>query len=132
MLQHHNTISAFRLFYCLQLPYTQADRVCERRRSSAFALLLGVSTAGFVSGTVLARLLPVSSTFQVAAIAGTATAIYLRLFLEESNTSVAQDDDQSTKLLCSTSSPDEESHPRLTLSKKTPSFSEMVSLLTSR
>jgi hypothetical protein len=106
--------------------------VCERRRSSAFALLLGVSTAGFVSGTVLARLLPVSSTFQVAAIAGTATAIYLRLFLEESNTSVAQDDDQSTKLLCSTSSPDEESHPRLTLSKKTPSFSEMVSLLTSR
>jgi hypothetical protein len=95
-------------------------------------LLLGVSTAGFVSGTVLARLLPVSSTFQVAAIAATATAIYLRLFLEESNTFVARDDEEITKPLCSTSSPDEEAYPRLTLSKKTLSFSEMVSLLTSR
>lgn len=106
--------------------------MCERRRSSAFAVLLGVSMAGFVSGTVLARLLPVSSTFQVAAVAAMATAAYVRLFLEESNACVAQDDEGSTKPLCSTSSSDVESYPRLTLLRKTPSFSEMISLLTRR
>ncbi|KAJ3689768.1 hypothetical protein LUZ61_018932 [Rhynchospora tenuis] len=120
---------------CLSLAYV-ADRVCERRRASAFAMLLGVSTAGFVSGTLLARLLPVSSTFQVAAVAAMATATYVRLFLEESNPCVAQDDEESTKPLCSTSSSssslsDGESSPTLTILRKRPSLSEMINLLTS-
>ncbi|KAJ4777822.1 Major facilitator superfamily protein [Rhynchospora pubera] len=118
---------------CLSLAYV-ADRVCERRRASAFAMLLGVSTAGFVCGTLLARLLPVSSTFQVATVAAMATATYVRLFLEESNPCLARDDEEINKPLCSTSSSsssDGESLPRLTVLRKRPSLSEMINLLTS-
>lgn len=49
---------------CLSLAYV-ADRVPESRRAAAFGVFSGVCTAGFVVGTVAARFLPVSSTFQV-------------------------------------------------------------------
>uniref|UniRef100_A0A452YSN0 Major facilitator superfamily (MFS) profile domain-containing protein n=1 Tax=Aegilops tauschii subsp. strangulata TaxID=200361 RepID=A0A452YSN0_AEGTS len=43
----------------------QADKVPEGRRAAAFGVFSGVCTAGFVGGTIAARFLSVSSTFQV-------------------------------------------------------------------
>lgn len=43
----------------------QADKVPEAGRGAAFGVFSGVCTAGFVAGTIAARFLSVSSTFQV-------------------------------------------------------------------
>jgi hypothetical protein len=43
----------------------KADKVPEAQRAVAFGVFSGVCTAGFVAGTIAARFLSVSSTFQV-------------------------------------------------------------------
>ncbi|XP_006648918.1 hippocampus abundant transcript 1 protein-like [Oryza brachyantha] len=129
--------------HCLLLAYV-ADQVGARRRAVAFGLLSGVSAAGFVSGTLTARFLPTSSTFQVAAAVAAATAIYLRAFvpdsgansfvdeacdpfLQDSSCSAATPSSSSS----SSSSSDEELSPRLPPRKGgLPSLSDMVALLT--
>ena len=49
---------------CLSLAYV-ADKVPQAQRAAAFGVFSGVCTAGFVVGTIAARFLSVSSTFQV-------------------------------------------------------------------
>ncbi|CAL4919794.1 unnamed protein product [Urochloa decumbens] len=117
-----------------------ADHVRPRRRAAAFALLSGVSAAGFVSGTLTARFLAASSTFQVAAAVATATALYLRVFLPDSGGVSCTDGDQacdpllqasSSSTSSSASSSDEELSPRLPPHKAgLPSLSDMFTFLT--
>ncbi|KAJ3680472.1 hypothetical protein LUZ60_016750 [Juncus effusus] len=114
---------------CLSLAYV-ADKVGERRRASAFGVFSGISAAGFVFGTLAARFLSTSSTFQVAAAVSALAAIYLRLFLPESNVGIVSSDEESS--LCAPLCSDgESSSPRLTVFRKIPSFSDMIDLLTS-
>ncbi|OEL26904.1 hypothetical protein BAE44_0012071 [Dichanthelium oligosanthes] len=125
--------------HCLCLAYV-ADHVGPRRRAAAFGLLSGVSAAGFVSGTLTARFLSTSSTFQVAAAVAIAAALYLRAFLPDSG-GVSCSDEACDPLLqassctssasSSASSSDEELSPRLPPQKGgLPSISDMVALLT--
>ncbi|XP_073041356.1 uncharacterized protein [Primulina eburnea] len=60
-----------------------ADNVSEGKRVSAFGLLSGVISAGTVSGTLAARLLPPTRIFQVAAVVSVVAAVYMRVFLQE-------------------------------------------------
>ncbi|KAJ0868792.1 putative major facilitator superfamily, MFS transporter superfamily [Helianthus annuus] len=71
--------------FSLSLAYL-ADNVAEQRRSSAFGILSGVISCSFVSGNLLSRFLPsTASVFQVSAACALASAIYMRVFLPESN-----------------------------------------------
>ncbi|BAS80201.1 Os02g0667500, partial [Oryza sativa Japonica Group] len=122
--------------------WTQADQVGARRRAAAFGLLSGVSAAGFVSGTLTARFLQTSTTFQVAAAVAAATAIYLRAVVPDSGGANSFVDEACDPFLqgsscsaatSSSSSSDEEISPRLPPHKGgVPSLSDMVSLLTGR
>jgi hypothetical protein len=122
--------------------WTQADHVSTRRRAAAFGLLSGVSAAGFLSGTITARFLPTSSTFQVAAAVAAAGAIYLRAFVPDSGAAVSFADETCDPLLqessscsetSSSTSSDGDLSPRLPPYKGVlPSPSDMVALLTSR
>ncbi|KAK8963139.1 hypothetical protein KSP40_PGU001181 [Platanthera guangdongensis] len=69
---------------CLTLAYV-ADKTCEERRISAFGVLSGISAAGFVSAILIARFLPTSATFQVSAAVAVIAAIYMRIFLAETD-----------------------------------------------
>ncbi|XP_062081542.1 uncharacterized protein LOC133787613 [Humulus lupulus] len=68
---------------CLALAYV-ADNVSEHKRTTAFGILSGVTSAAYVCGTLAARLLSTASTFQVAAAATMSAAVYMRIFLKES------------------------------------------------
>lgn len=126
----------------LSLAYV-ADRVPETRRAAAFGVFSGVCSAGFVGGTVAARFLPVSSTFQVSAVAAVATAVYMKAFLQEtdggassSSSSSGSDEEAACRRpLClpssSSSSEEEASPPRLPPLRKAPSLSEIAAALTS-
>eukprot|EP00267_Zea_mays_P033976 XP_008668533.2 tetracycline transporter protein isoform X1 [Zea mays] len=129
------------------LPPAQADRVPETRRAAAFGVFSGVCSAGFVGGTVAARFLPVSSTFQVSAVAAVATAVYMKAFLQEtdggasvssssSSSSGSGSDEEAAcrRPLClpsSSSSEEAASLPRLPPLRKAPSLSEIAAALTS-
>nr|XP_011458698.1 PREDICTED: uncharacterized protein LOC101306408 isoform X3 [Fragaria vesca subsp. vesca] len=67
---------------CLALAYI-ADNISEKERVSTFGILAGCTSASFVCGTLVARILPTSSTFQVAALASMMAAVYMRIFLKE-------------------------------------------------
>lgn len=126
----------------LSLAYV-ADRVPETRRAAAFGVFSGVCSAGFVGGTVAARFLPVSSTFQVSAVAAVATAVYMKVFLQEtdagasvsSSSSSGSDEEAACRRpLClpsSSSSEEAASLPRLPPLRKAPSLSEIAAALTS-
>uniref|UniRef100_A0A0D9VJ97 Major facilitator superfamily (MFS) profile domain-containing protein n=1 Tax=Leersia perrieri TaxID=77586 RepID=A0A0D9VJ97_9ORYZ len=125
--------------HCLLLAYV-ADQVGARRRAAVFGLLSGVSAAGFVSGTLTARFLPTSSTFQVAAAVAAATAIYLRAFVPDSGAKSFVDEACEPFLQgsscsgagSSSSSSDEDLSPRLPPHKGgVPSLTDMAALLTS-
>lgn len=62
----------------------QADNIAERERASAFGILAGVRSAAWVCGTLAARFLSTSSTFQLAALVSMIATVYMRIFLEES------------------------------------------------
>ncbi|XP_037411160.1 tetracycline resistance protein, class A-like [Triticum dicoccoides] len=116
---------------CLSLAYV-ADKVPEGRRAAAFGVFSGVCTAGFVGGTIAARFLSVSSTFQVATLASVAAAVYLRAFVQETDRGASLlRDEEASRLLFPPSSSPEEASPRLPPLRKVPSLSEMATLLTS-
>ncbi|GJM91365.1 hypothetical protein PR202_ga07728 [Eleusine coracana subsp. coracana] len=105
---------------CLSIAYV-ADRVPETRRAAAFGVFSGVCTAGFVGGTIAARFLSVSSTFQVCtrepclnANKAVAAAVYMRAFLQETDGGASRcDEDEASRPLCLPSSSSEEVSPRL-------------------
>ncbi|KAI3783620.1 hypothetical protein L1987_42704 [Smallanthus sonchifolius] len=67
-----------------------ADNVSEQRRTSAFAILSGISSCSFVSGNLLTRFLPsIASVFQISAATAMASVVYMRIFLPESNMTAA-------------------------------------------
>ncbi|XP_008791950.2 hippocampus abundant transcript-like protein 1 isoform X2 [Phoenix dactylifera] len=115
---------------CLSLAYV-ADKVGERRRATAFGVFSGVSAAGFVSGTLSSRFLSTSSTFQVSAIVAVIAAVYMRLFLVETDRGVAGGggEEEASQPLCSTPSSDGESSPRLPALPKLPSLEDMIGLV---
>ncbi|GJM86396.1 hypothetical protein PR202_ga02250 [Eleusine coracana subsp. coracana] len=117
--------------------WTQADHVGPRGRAAAFGLFSGVSAAGFVSGTLTARFLPTSATFQVATAVAVAAALYLRIFLPDSSGTSCGDEacdpllQDSSSCSSSASSSDEEISPRLPPRKGgLPSPRDMAALLT--
>ncbi|XP_058002313.1 uncharacterized protein LOC110669375 isoform X2 [Hevea brasiliensis] len=67
---------------CLALAYV-ADNVSESRRASAFGILSGISLASFVCGTLAARFISTSLSFQVAACISILAAVYMRIFLKD-------------------------------------------------
>ncbi|KAK3158684.1 hypothetical protein QOZ80_2AG0140270 [Eleusine coracana subsp. coracana] len=122
--------------HCLCLAYV-ADHVGPRGRAAAFGLFSGVSAAGFVSGTLTARFLPTSATFQVATAVAVAAALYLRIFLPDSSGTSCGDEacdpllQDSSSCSSSASSSDEEISPRLPPRKGgLPSPRDMAALLT--
>ncbi|XP_020248030.1 uncharacterized protein LOC109825583 [Asparagus officinalis] len=109
-----------------------ADKVAEGQRASAFGILAGISAAGFVSGTLTARFLPTSYTFQVSAAVAVLAVVYMRLFLVESNCEVALVDEFSQPLHPTpTSDVDSANSPNLLPIKKFPSLRDMIWLLRS-
>ncbi|KAH7690095.1 Major facilitator protein [Dioscorea alata] len=116
---------------CLSLAYT-ADTVSERSRASAFGVLSGVSMAGFVSGTITSRFLTSSSTFQLSTIVAIVGALYMRVFLAETNrrgTSI----NGSSQPLCAScpSNANASSPPKLSPLRNAPSLNDMIYLLKS-
>ncbi|KAI9109202.1 hypothetical protein K1719_019825 [Acacia pycnantha] len=69
---------------CLALAYV-ADNVSEGHRASAFGILTGIGSAAFVCGTLSARFLSTGHTFQVSTLVAVIGAVYLRVFLPDSN-----------------------------------------------
>ncbi|KAM3695711.1 hypothetical protein ACB098_07G154000 [Castanea mollissima] len=69
--------------HCLALAYV-ADKIPDVNRASAFGILGGIASAAFVCGTLAARFLSTTSTFQVAAFMSILAAVYMRIFLKES------------------------------------------------
>ncbi|KAL0383900.1 UNVERIFIED_CONTAM: Hippocampus abundant transcript 1 protein [Sesamum radiatum] len=67
---------------CLALSYL-ADNVSEGKRVSAFGLLSGVTSAATVCGTLVARLLPTTRIFQLAAVVAVVAAVYMKIFLKD-------------------------------------------------
>ncbi|XP_020212074.1 hippocampus abundant transcript-like protein 1 [Cajanus cajan] len=70
-------------FQCLALAYV-ADKVPDGKRTSAFGILAGVGSASFVGGTLVARFLSTSLTFQVASALSMIGLVYMRIFLKDS------------------------------------------------
>ncbi|KAK9987660.1 hypothetical protein SO802_027899 [Lithocarpus litseifolius] len=68
---------------CLALAYV-ADKIPDVNRASAFGILGGVASAAFVCGTLAARFLSTTSTFQVSAFMSILAVVYMRIFLKES------------------------------------------------
>ncbi|XP_074577884.1 uncharacterized protein LOC141834445 [Curcuma longa] len=106
-----------------------ADRVCEGKRASAFGVLSGISLAGFVSGTLVARFLPTSYTFQVSASVAGFAALYMKIFLAETDGGASLADEESTLPLCS--GEDESSLPKLPALRNIPASSDMITFLRS-
>eukprot|EP00257_Ricinus_communis_P026084 XP_025013498.1 uncharacterized protein LOC8283639 [Ricinus communis] len=63
--------------------FFQADNVSEGRRASAFGILSGIFIAAFVCGTLVARFLTTTLTFQVATFISMLAAVYMRVFLKD-------------------------------------------------
>uniref|UniRef100_A0A0E0L0T1 Major facilitator superfamily (MFS) profile domain-containing protein n=1 Tax=Oryza punctata TaxID=4537 RepID=A0A0E0L0T1_ORYPU len=127
---------------CLSLAYV-ADKVPPSRRAAAFGVFSGVCLAGFVAGTVAARLLTVQSTFQVAAVAAVAAAVYMRAFVKETDggasllraaAAAGDEENSSSHPLCvpsrSSSSNEDVAPPTLPPLRKALSLSDMADLLT--
>ncbi|EXB81500.1 Hippocampus abundant transcript 1 protein [Morus notabilis] len=114
--------------HCLALAYV-ADNVPEARRASAFGILSGISSCGFVCGTLTARFLSTASTFQVAASLAVVSLVYMRVFLPDS----VIDDNLSVPIM-STEKPNakelvKDSSKKENLFKSMPSADDMVALL---
>ncbi|XP_042435617.1 hippocampus abundant transcript-like protein 1 [Zingiber officinale] len=112
---------------CLTLAYV-ADRVCVGKRASAFGVLSGISLAGFVSGTLVARFLPTSYTFQVSASVAGFAALYMKIFLAETDGGASLADEESTLPLCSGEG---EPPPKLPALRNIPASSDMIAFLRS-
>ncbi|BBG94783.1 Major facilitator superfamily protein [Prunus dulcis] len=115
--------------HCLALAYV-ADNVAEERRASTFGVLSGIGSSAFVCGTLFTRFLSTSSTFQVATSVAVVSAMYLRIFLPDSNI-----DNKLSAPLLSDEKPkiagsDESSRAQILQPAKTlPSLHDLISLL---
>nr|DAD41725.1 TPA_asm: hypothetical protein HUJ06_016048 [Nelumbo nucifera] len=94
---------------CLSLAYV-ADSVPDSQRVSAFGILAGIVSAAFVCGTLTARFLSTSSTFQVSASVAVLAAVYMMAFLKESicedlNDPKQQVSEKSPFIICSNGDP---------------------------
>ncbi|KAK9944228.1 hypothetical protein M0R45_009806 [Rubus argutus] len=120
---------------CLALAYV-ADNISERERISAFGILSGFVSAAFVCGTLVARFLPTSLTFQVSTVVSMLAAIYMRIFLKES-LPLDHGDSTLSQPILKGSEPvegikDDAYSPKTKLAfKKIPSPWDMISLLRS-
>ncbi|BFG17574.1 hypothetical protein CerSpe_038480 [Prunus speciosa] len=115
--------------HCLALAYV-ADNVAEERRASTFGVLSGIGSSAFVCGTLVTRFLSTSSTFQVATSVAVVAAMYLRIFLPDSNIdkklSAPLLSDEKPKIADS----DESSRAQILQPAKTlPSLHDLISLL---
>ncbi|XP_030507528.1 uncharacterized protein LOC115722445 isoform X2 [Cannabis sativa] len=114
--------------HCLAFAYL-ADNVPEGRRASAFGILSGISSCGFVCGTLSTRFLSTSSTFQVAALVSIAAVVYMRVFLPDT----IIDDNLSVPILSKVklgvSESDQGSSKKGRFLKSLPSPNGMVALL---
>lgn len=111
---------------CLSLAYV-ADKVAEGRRATAFGILTGISAAGFLSGTITARFLPTSYTFQVSASVAVLAAVYMKLFLVESHNV----NECTQPLIPQSDSEADLTSPQLLPIKKVSSLGDMICLLRS-
>ncbi|PON93971.1 Major facilitator [Trema orientale] len=108
----------------------QADNVPEGRRASAFGILSGISSCGFVCGTLSTRFLSTASTFQVAALFAVAAVVYMRVFLPDS----IIDDNLTVPIMSkaklnAADDSDRGSNKKEQLFKSMPSPGDMVALL---
>ncbi|PIA35503.1 hypothetical protein AQUCO_03500101v1 [Aquilegia coerulea] len=112
---------------CLSLAYL-ADNISETRRASAFGMLAGIGSAAFVCGTLTARLISTSSTFQVSTFVSVFAIVYMRTFLVDSRCQI----DETSPLLANTKEvEDGDSCRKIGVGKKIPSVKDMVQLLSS-
>ncbi|KAF5186264.1 Major facilitator superfamily protein, partial [Thalictrum thalictroides] len=112
---------------CLSLAYV-ADNIAETQRASAFGMLAGVGSAAFVCGTLTARFISTSSTFQVSTFVTVFAIVYMRTFLVDSSCQI----DESSPLLAKTKEIEGgESCQKIGVGKKIPSVKDMVQLLSS-
>ncbi|KAF9621729.1 hypothetical protein IFM89_027583 [Coptis chinensis] len=145
-LIRHSNLTGFISFLLLQehrcwahplgLGYNlQADHIEEGRRAAAFGMLAGVGSSAFVCGTLSARFLSTSSTFQVSAFVAVLATVYMKTFLVDSG--YQKIIDATSPLLSNTkdhaklSSADGNSCPKMRTGKKIPSVTDMVQLLSS-
>ncbi|PSS21775.1 Hippocampus abundant transcript-like protein [Actinidia chinensis var. chinensis] len=116
---------------CLALAYV-ADNVSEGRRASAFGIVLGVTSAAYVCGTLAARFLSTAQTFQVASIVSIIAVTYMRIFLEDTK---RNNDPLKQPILITaeeTAQSDEEPSKKVEVFKKIPSLKDLVCLLKTR
>ncbi|GFY94544.1 major facilitator superfamily protein [Actinidia rufa] len=127
---------------CLALAYV-ADNVSEGRRASAFGIVLGVTSAAYVCGTLAARLLSTAQTFQAlslslqyvisaASIVSIIAVTYMRIFLEDTK---RNNDPLKQPILITaeeTAQSDEEPSKKVEVFKKIPSLKDLVCLLKTR
>ncbi|KAK2974304.1 hypothetical protein RJ640_026865 [Escallonia rubra] len=117
---------------CLALAYV-ADNISEGKRVSAFGVLSGVGSGAFICGTLAARFLSPAQTFQVAALVSMVATVYMRIFVKES----MHGGDALTRPILRTSHEDtqceseDESSPKIKVSKKIISPADLVFLLKS-
>ncbi|KAL6218008.1 hypothetical protein ACLB2K_011225 [Fragaria x ananassa] len=122
---------------CLALAYL-ADNIPEKERVSTFGILAGFTSASFVCGTLVARFLPTSLTFQVAALGSMMAAVYMRIFLKESRLSDHGDSSLSQPILKGSEpvleriTDDDDYTPKTKVAfKKMPSAADLFGLLRS-
>lgn len=111
---------------CLSLAYV-ADNIPEGRRASAFGMLVGVASTAFVCGTLTARFLSTSATFQVSTFVAAFAIVYMRTFLPDSTCQI----DESSPLLMNNKDVEEDSCPKMGRTKGIPSIKDMVHFLCS-
>ncbi|XP_037495805.1 hippocampus abundant transcript-like protein 1 isoform X2 [Jatropha curcas] len=90
---------------CLAFAYV-ADNISERQRASAFGIQSGIFSSSFVAGTLAARLLSISLTFQVAALVSMVATVYMRIFLKDR----VSDNENLSEPILKSSGPEENIH----------------------
>ncbi|KAF3642982.1 putative DDB1- and CUL4-associated factor 8-like isoform X1 [Capsicum annuum] len=70
-----------------------ADCMPEGKRASAIGIVAGVGSAAFVCSTFAVRFLSTAQIFLVSSISSSAAAIYMTIFLEDSNRHINTDED---------------------------------------
>ncbi|XP_077231164.1 major facilitator superfamily protein [Tasmannia lanceolata] len=115
--------------HCLALAYV-ADNVPHTQRASAFGFLSGVTSTAFVAGTITARFLSTSSTFQVAASIAVLAAIYMKYFLTDLS-SCPRDASQTILKIRQGVLLDGEDSRKKQIFRKIPSLDDMTCLLRS-
>ncbi|XP_038901051.1 uncharacterized protein LOC120088079 isoform X2 [Benincasa hispida] len=91
--------------------HSQADKTSEEQRISAFGILSGVKSVGYVCGTFSARLLSIATVFQVATFMSVLAVVYMMIFLKES---ILDRNELTRPIFNENISGDDENGPQLT------------------